>query len=410
MAITYTKAKLDQLLVPGRGGSRVALLGDSITDFNGNYTAYPTSVETLSRGYFAWANVYLRHRLTVVTPSTTDFAWGASGMTAATMLSNGDALGAATSAADIMIVLAGTNDLTDAANYTAQQIANNLLSIWNLGLANGKRVVAGTIWPRNNSDTPQVTQKLKDTNRLIRKYVRQTPGVTLCDWYGTTVDPSTNLAASSTYYIDGVHPNPTGASRMGWVLAQVLDQLVPSYGEEIALDAGDTANYVANGALMMGTTGYNSATSGQVADNWNLYTGVASATVPSKVARTDIWPGMWQQIVQTSANFALQTYGSIGGTNQPAIGDLIYGNIEFETDAANWNATQLNLELTFNGSSNVSRELTFAEQKPFWRPPTGILQTPVIPVPTGATLWKLTVNMYGAGTIRLGRSEVTKVV
>lgn len=399
-----------------RRRNKVALLGDSITRQNSDLTS-ATSPFYGGDGYFTWANILLRQRLDIVTASATQGEFGAGGLTTAVLISGGHVASAAAADADWCIVHAGTNDV--GAGVSAATIAANLLTIWNTLIATGKTVVATTILPRNNSDSAANVQILRDANRLIRANAAATRGVVLCDWYGALLDASTGLA-NLDYLSDGVHPDAVGASRMGKVLADVLSPLVPAR-EDLAQDNTDTKDLL-SGSLFTGTGGAvgGAPASGSVATGWTVYAqGSPTSVVCSKVARSDLFAGEWQQVVitavaQNTDGCSIEAQNTAAGTDFVA-GDTVYGTVEFETDAATWNGRMILLQVVaFNGLGNASDGyLTSVERTALTaslaRPASGVLRTPRFLLPVGLTRVQMKIYAYGSQTIRFSRAQIVKV-
>lgn len=404
-------------------GTRVALLGDSITNQNADIGTN-TATRTYGSGYFWWANVLLGGALTLVTNGTSDAEFGTSGQTtgniAGDTLPSDDLTACAASDAHIVIVHAGTNDVRS--DVSAATIAANLQTIWNTLLAAGKTVIATTILPSNYpGDTAARNQTIPDVNRLIRANAARTRGVVLCDWYGAMLDASTGYAGIAYLKTsDYVHPNVVGASRIGKVLADVLRPLVPAVNGagDVASTTYDQKNLARSYSHMAGTSGtVNSPATGSLATGWTLYVdGSPSSVTASKVARSDVWPGSWQQVTQVA-----NTVGSDGhhllyqntnvGTDW-SVGDRVRASIEFETDSASWDCRALSLSLQFyNGIGSLTGgEVSGAERSglttAIYRPPSGVLWTLETTIPTGTTRLQLTPSFWGTGTIRWGRAQL----
>jgi lysophospholipase L1-like esterase len=397
----------------------IVLVGDSITNQNTDYNESAAGQYWYSnRGYFSWANVLLRHRFALAGPSATDGEYGAGGLTTTSLVASGDVTLAAAADADWAIVHIGTNDIT-AGGTTAAAIAARILAIWQTLTASGKRVIATTILPRNFAgDTGAMWQMVRDTNRIIRANAVITQGVILCDWYGALLDATTGLIGT-TYTADGIHPNAIGAGRLGKVLADLLTPIVPTF-EDLGQDNTDTLDVLTNG-LMTGTTGTKTGAqvSGTVATGWTVtQTGTPTSVVCSKVARTDVFPGEWQQVVCTAA--AVTDGCDLTGQNLNVgtdwqIGETYYASVEFETDAAGWDARGFFANLVVLTTTAQANDMysnsseRAAMTAALYRPTSGVLRTPSILVPSGATRLQLRLWHYGSGTYRYGRAQLCKV-
>lgn len=388
---------------------RVALLGDSITDANSTLDGSNSVWQYSGKGWFIWANVACGWRYTLTGPSATDGEFGQSGRKASELLSLGDADAAAASTAEIVIVHIGTNDISGGA--TAATIAANILSIWRKQTARGKLVIGTTILPRNYaSDTAGMRTQLEAANRLIRSNAAGEPGVFLCDWYDSILDPATGLVAT-TCTVDGLHPNSTGGSRMGAALTPVLASIAPKSLPARHLPRALTDSITPNPYALGNNSGK--------AASWTL---VASAGAPgltfTKVARTDGVPGEWQQInsvvttTPAADRFVAQTSATDIGVSW-SVGDTVYGAVEYEVDAG-YDCRDLHVEIAFTGSAvlgaspyTTTNEGT-ALTETIKLPSKGVLVTPSVVVPAGATAVQIKARYSGSGTIRLGRMGIAK--
>lgn len=134
---------------------------------------------------------------------------------------------AAASAADIIVVLGGTNDIVN--SIPAATIINNLRTCYEILMNAGKRVVAVPVLPRTGLTTAQ-SRVLARVNQFIRAYCARKawanpsgfddialadPAVYLTD--GATDDQpiggAANVVGAMTY--DGLHPSGRGAFYIG---------------------------------------------------------------------------------------------------------------------------------------------------------------------------------------------------
>ncbi|RYX78960.1 SGNH/GDSL hydrolase family protein [bacterium] len=400
-----TQSNLPNLIAKNGGTlllpNTVALLGDSITMQNSTVDGYKAN------GYFIWANALLGQRFNFIGQ------FGASGKTTNDLITEGHVANAANSPASWVIELSGTNSL---AASSAQQIADQRRSIWRTLTAAGKRVVVCTITPRDNPGDGQTTwDKVREANRIIISYASSEPGVVLCDWYSTLVNPTTGKVNLVNLY-DGVHPNSVGASKMGRFLADTLDSIIPKGNSVFAPDAYDPRSLMPNPFMLGDTSGGATST--------NFYAIGSGTYSRSKVPRTDAIPGEWQQLTVTAAPNPATDGGQVQQQNTAVgvdwnVGDTVYGVMEFETDAAGWAGRHLQLSIDFfQGATPVpspsslrygSNEIIALAADPL-RPTRGILRTPNAQVTTGATRIQANVYMRGLGTIRVGRLDVIKVV
>jgi lysophospholipase L1-like esterase len=113
--------------------------------------------------------------------------------------------------ADAVLVLIGTNDLTGQTVATALTRLDALIRA--LRGPGGKRVFVGTVLPR-----PSIQAKVDAFNAALPG-LAAAAGCVVVPWHVPLMSGGAQIAACFT---DGLHPNATGAARMGMVLAEVL--------------------------------------------------------------------------------------------------------------------------------------------------------------------------------------------
>jgi lysophospholipase L1-like esterase len=389
--------------------NRLGALGDSITAQNtGNAGA---------AGYLVWANAAVDQRLQLVIDPVTGNMFGESGKTAAQLISQGYAATAAASDAETMLVFAGTNDIgTDRSPADAMA---SLLTIWQTMLASGKRVIACTVLPRNDTiglaDLALQAARIRELNRLIRNQARSMRGVYLCDWHAAMIDPATGTMRVG-YAREGLHPTVTGAAVMGAILAPILEAMFPPIGDARLPGTNDEGPL--GNSLMLGTTGIKTSgdgtASGSVATGWTLiYTGGAGGTVvASKVPRSDFWPGELQRIVHApTAGIGGRSYLRATSSNLGtlAVGDYFSVAAEVEIEGF----VHVEIVVDFTGASGTATALSIpTEYRQALTLPlpkfAGVLRSAARSVPAGATQFRVTINFYGPGSINVGRVGIAK--
>lgn len=393
-------------------GNEVALLGDSLVA-----QSQPVTIGSNTyfgrRGWFVWANIYLGQRFRVV------YEGGVSGDTT-TQISARVTAALATNPA-WAIVQGGTNDV--AANRTSAQIIATLRDdIYAPLLARGVRIIAMTIPPRQASDmTSGRTTVMYEVNRWIRDYASSTPGMALVDSHALLA-ASDGTPATNVLY-DGVHYSNMGAERVGAEFSRVIGPLVPAMTSRLLPESNvaDAKAYVAN-PLMIGTGGATGGLSGATLapTSWNLGTdgggggGTPTLTSTSKVARTDFPAASWYQVALASGSLAVYSDVTLSGSGI-AVGDLVSGIMEFETDADWSSMTRWELVL-FHGAAyaNYTMGAAYDSQAADLainltnKVRSGVILTPPIAVASGTTTLRLYHRSRGAGTFRLGRAGVIR--
>jgi hypothetical protein len=243
-------------------------------------------------------------------------------------------------------------------------------------------------------------------NEWLRKQVGVRRGFYLVDHQAVFVDPATGnpIAANAS---GGLHPDGIGPRVLADQLVKVLDPLIPKQDRLIASN-DDKTNLIANGMMVGGTT---------YATTWGQ-NGTASQGVASKVARTDGFPGEWQQVAVTGGtDYSLRYRIAAGVADSWVVGDVVYAECEceFETDAAGWAATEFNLNLVlFNvpvGTVIRAADMLHVNGAPASssRPASGIFRTPPLTIVAGNTHLELNVALKGSETYRIARAAIKRV-
>lgn len=215
-------------------GRIMALLGDSISALNGDLPQ--------SRHPGAQAVLVSGGRLIHTTPFAT--AGFRSDEIIATHLAN-----AIASTADVIPVLAGTNDIAQGIPNTT--IATNLVTMWAAIKQAGKLPVACTV-PPNNAWTNAQRKQLRALNLWIASQAaRHSSGLPLADYFTGLVGPTTGIYDSGLLLTDGTntHPNGNGAAIMGPILFNALDRFLPG-GTMPLMAYGDSTGNAASGNRM----------------------------------------------------------------------------------------------------------------------------------------------------------------
>jgi hypothetical protein len=297
-------------------------------------------------------------------------------------------------------------------------------------------VVATTICPNERIDSDQNQIDYCLCNRMIREYAQVTPGVVLADfavpyclqsykWSWPRKASSTapyNTPADASY--DGTHPSNYGARLLGKCLYDILAPLVPPTPLLVASNA-DPQNLLPSGGCWVGTTGAHNAnnkSSGDLGTGWTCWaenSGGTETAVCSKVARRDNVPGQWQQVVISGGVTNPMTLLYQNVTTGFSVGDTLVGLCEWESDD-DWTAAsiqQVNIRAWCRDSGGVGKGSGMSQ---YWasqngnccyRAPSGVMMLEPFVVPSSTTQIQFSVRLgFGAGTIRLGRCSLQKVL
>lgn len=389
------------LFIAGRGLSptlttaSVVSLGDSRTAYDGGVVTVlgtETTIYKASRGYVSQALVEMRQRLKFIKNG------GVGGDTVAQMLARVDPL--LTLKPGWVIGFGFANSLS--ANASAASIITDLSAIFDKIDKAGARVVWGTDWIETARTAAQKAVGFQ-VNEWLRSLVGTRRNFVLVDYAAVMSDPATG-APLAAYATDGLHQTPAGARVMGHELAAALTPLTPKSDRLIASNA-DTTNLIPNGMLLGGAS---------YATGWG-WNGTGSQGVATKVARTDGYPGEWQQIAVTNqTDYIFRSRNLANVPNSWVIGDTVYAECEFETDAAGWAATEFNLgvNLTGGAAGSVNRSADLIKINGTAndaRIASGIFRTPPIKITPGTTIVDVAITLKGSGTYRIAKAALKRV-
>ena len=399
---TYGTPKLDKTEAATTYGKKDLLsfvtLGDSRTLSNGNIREEDVSVggtaaTKLDTGYATWAMVLLRQRMRYLKNG------GVGGDTTAQMLARTDALLALNPG---WLIGFGVINSVNSDVPTAT-IISELGQIFDKCAAKGVKVIWGTDWCSNSTNTTARKTTLYATNEWLRNQVGVRPDFYLADYATAIVDPTTGIPYSALAS-DNLHHDGPGGMRMARQLVKILSPLIPP-SDRLIVSNLDTTNLLVNG-MFEGDSGTGRATT------WA--TGTGGTAVYSKVPRTDGVPGSWQQVTLTAATASrLREDLNPGVPGSWVEGDKVSFEVEFETDAAGWNATQFYAGLQVFGVTGLAHatDCVHATGTPNQtdRPESGIFRTPAITIQPGATSVRVYIQLLGDGTYRVARARLRKV-
>jgi lysophospholipase L1-like esterase len=264
-------------------GRRVLLLGDSIAYFHTfvSTSAYPNNRLCYNdEGFLNWTRRLLGQRI-YFDPALNK---GVSGNRTDQVLARFQTdVAANASNFDILVVLAGTNDILQGTSVSSAFAS--IKSIVANGQALGKAVVLLTVPPMtaaasSSGMTANSYKQLQYLNTLIREWARTQSGVVLVDAFRSLADPTSanGYAIASLMHGDGIHPAAGGSYRIGLALANALAPLLPASPSVIAsaADAYDATynplgNRVTNGCFSAASGGTVSNGQGTVASGWTLF-------------------------------------------------------------------------------------------------------------------------------------------
>ena len=116
-----------------------------------------------------------------------------------------------------VIILAGVNDVYQ--GNSMDTIKNNLLALYQKGLAAGIRPVACTILPYNTASDGE-RKNIRELNKFIEHTARRL-GIAFCDTNRAVADPNNPDRLSGSP--DENHPDVSGYRNMGTALTHVIE-------------------------------------------------------------------------------------------------------------------------------------------------------------------------------------------
>lgn len=373
-----------------RRGLNAVALGDSLTSQQlvvGSGGTPQNGYGTI--GYLTWMQHHTTHRLTVTN-------MGVPGENSLQILARVPAVIAASPR--YVFELSGTNDPTS--SFSAATTITNRKAIIDALIASGSTVIALTIPPRTGVDDSVRTHEAGVNNWLLN-YGRTKPGLYVVNITPLLTDPSTG-EYNAADQADGTHFSPTGAVKVGKVVATLLNTLVPSIDDRPFWNA-DPSNFLPNGLFVDGTT---------LATSWQNYTISGSPTF-TKAARRDGVSGNAQRVVTVSADDVL-VYSKVNATGSIAPGATVQGEIAYDLDAGEL-YTQFALNVTFYNSGGFQISYNGDMVNVFSSLPAGsiatngLLQTPPVVVPAGCAQIGLEMRLTGTGAVQLNWARLNAV-
>lgn len=371
----------------------IGLIGDSITNNNGSITAY-----LFRSGYWSWSNTFLGHRFNL---TYIDGVAGSGCLNVGwqnrvnTLISNQPAW---------VVIQIGTNDIY--ANGTDVDIINALTITINKFIAAGIRPIICTIPPRNDLSTSTQRTYRAYVNTWIRRTPSIFPGIIVVDISSYLTDPANSTYANyvPSFSSDGVHPNAAGCRQMGLAFYNALNTVSVPFAN-LTMSQSEGGNRIS----------YNAASwAGGASAQPSGWTGTNTATW-SQMARTDNIQGIVERVVIPNGG-SISLHVPFGGYS---VGDKFVGFLEMlnvsnldTAPAANTQGMTIYL-VSYTSTYSVARavgELYANGTEVNAPPPTGVLQTPILTVPsTGLQEIDLFIEIKGGGTYDLGRVGVVKV-
>lgn len=361
---TYGLAGAASAAVPAKlPSNRIALIGDSFVGQERAQVQASGQEVPVDRGPFRLANIMLHNRWKPVS------IIGKGGYSAGDLLKD---------------PVEGTNWWTETAKYkpshvfasvgingivtkgyTADREFADLKTGMDAMLAAGSIVMPCLLPGSRSIASSSVANEWARFNRLLTRYGEDTPGVLPLDIYKETLrwdytypwnrTPVDSLNPPPAYFtFDVIHLAAYGAVTAGKRLRDILSPMTIRARAAPYFQA-DSANLVRGGGFSAsgGSHLFPAQSSGAVGAFWNLSSVSPATSVSTIIARTDGYPGQWQQVQITGgANGITKLYQPITSGFSP--GQSVEAEIEFEmsNDFAN-GLVGISFWLEFKDSGNA---------------------------------------------------------
>ncbi|WP_235338380.1 SGNH/GDSL hydrolase family protein [Paenibacillus wulumuqiensis] len=388
--------------------STAKILGDSITFQNNVATHFS------DRGYFVWANAYLGQAF--------EFTgnYGVSGQRSDEILKRvGDVINV--DKPSYCFVLAGVNDISQQAtkNTTAAGTFANIRAIYDALTNAGVTVIALTLPASNSWTTDTQNAMYFELNRLIKDYARVSPNIILVDGGSAYLDPA-SLGPVTGMTVDGTHPAPGGASRMGRLLADELRKHIKLQPTTLAYSNIDPGNMLKNATFSgTGGTAANASITGDIAANW-IGAAYSSATVVASKVNRSLRMGQRQRLTISGGTATGNAYLYQDVSTGFAAGDKVYGQIALEIDASSVVTKSIEFGVdcrSVTGGVGTSLGTYFGMFHESAAPdlnytPTGqlILRTPTFTVPANTNQLRFSLRIHmSTGIVDVDVADLRKV-
>lgn len=409
-APSYSRAQADGRFARITKPNTIALLGDSITWYNGpGGTLDPATIVPYksAQGYFTWANVALGGRLTLLRQA------GVAGETSAQVLARVTDITNLSTLPGFCVVLAGTNDMLN--DITSTTTITNLTAIYDALLAKGITVVACVmphVWQNPATHANRLLAQA-EVNNWIRDQAQRS-GIIICDWAARWANDNGDGTPKPGFSPvgDGVHPTIVGAAALGKVLADTLRFYVGSKPDLVATNI-DPTQLLLNG-LMTGTTGIlNTGATGQLATSWIAGRNAGSGTLTcAKASRTDGIAGAWQSLSLGSGGGTFIVYQDVVPAGLAA-GQQYIAEAEFDslvpTDIKKFTLTMASVNSGGAGGIALGEAAGATLVYPS-EIPNGVMRTPVVTLGGSPTSIRISIDLIGtSGSVRVSRIRLRRV-
>jgi len=392
------------------GAQTAVLFGDSIVaqcedeataTTNGLYSQY---------SWTNWAQMFLGYGFKITKNS------GIGGNTTTQMLARIDA-DVKPYPSDWVIMDGGVNDIFGGTGITLATTIQNLTNIFERITKNYGRKVMMMLPTGSGYGTATTLTELYKLHRWLKTYAREHRGIYLFDGHGWFCDPADGMPIvgyarpGDTLPENnnrGVHPGYLGAAKIGRALADAFEPLLAKADGLSTSTNADTLNLCPNGRMTGNVSG--------VATTWvvqNTAGGVATGVTATKVPRWDGKPGEAQQIYYDGTGTGVRLFIQNTDATKWAAGDVLYAEVEFETDPDTAGNYDLNINLGywngFGGPGSLrkaSADGALPAVDVF--PRRGSIRTPFMPVPGGTARLQVSINLP-KGTTRILSANVRKV-
>lgn len=420
------------LFAPLVSPNSIAIMGDSI-GFNNKYSTgtpavngYVTAYDG-DKGFLNWALAYLNGRMTLKANVSV------SGTRTDQWISAGQHTAIVSAAPTWCVIVAPTNDREQGVSLATSK-SNYLTIITTLRDAGIKVLLLGLLPESAGSVGTTFTQAKIDYtinwNYWIKTLAATDPSIVAVDPFRVLAETGTTggwygFANPNVWTPDGLHPHGWATSRIGKLVADALEPLVPYLDIRPLLSIDRPSAGVLNGNILTGS-GYNGNSgnngsdkggSGTVISNFGARSSdganYAGTVVSSIVSSSDMDRVPWQQHTITGAvtKFRASQTGIVpsSGLYTPGV-TIARPEVEIDIDSDVTNTTKLVLAMQVSiGSVSVESQWAFINTTGLpmeyrlakdVRGRYPILVGPSMQIPSGATQVSWYLDFQGMGTFR----------
>jgi lysophospholipase L1-like esterase len=378
-----------------RLGVDCAAVGDSNTIGYDPPTSLPTDYRPVEQSWLFHATFGSRGQLRFL---SNEAVGGTTSTQIAATVSD-----AITAGADVVFVMAGTNDLP---SWDAAVFATNVEAMVAECRAADVLPVLLTVPPRAT-----LVDEVAEANGWLRDWCRRNR-VDLIDTHAALINPATGDIAAAYGYGDGVHLNVDGAKLIGQAVVDWAEQRFSAWSPAVA-----SIHAVPSAGNLLGTACFAGTITSGVPAGWTAvagseFSGATAGTLVAPTAADSVgcpFAGNWWQVAKAASSSTSGIYQTI--STGFSVGDVIEfsGRVQVDDDWSTAGEWYVDAFLSFTGSGGATlapvydvasdADLTFGLRR-------------AVPAGTTAIVCYLRVRRVSGsltGTVRFGQVAVRNI-